>query len=294
MVAARFNERIMINKLSEKLAENSDPDVSSIHLPFAVSNKGEVGGFITLNVNQLLERFEDNKSFPLVSCMLVTADRFELALRAIHCFQQQEYPNKELVIVDDGLDDRLERWVATLDSSEIFYYRLPAEGKKLGTLRNFVVDKSHGEYLTQWDDDDLSDSRRLRIQMAMLIHYQCEACFLQRVQGWIPASRRLFNSIRRLWEGSYICHKQLIDRFPALAKGEDTPVAEDLVRQNKIIVLDYPQLYTYVYHGENTWGEDHFLEHWNAASYQYEDTKYDEMVSQILSNAGVSEVRAEV
>ena len=39
---------------------------------------------------------------PLVSCVMPTADRRQWVPQAIRNFQQQNYPNRELLIVDDG------------------------------------------------------------------------------------------------------------------------------------------------------------------------------------------------
>ena len=38
---------------------------------------------------------------PLVSCIMPTADRRRFVPRAVHQFLAQDYPNKELVILDD-------------------------------------------------------------------------------------------------------------------------------------------------------------------------------------------------
>ena len=39
---------------------------------------------------------------PLITCAMVTRNRPLLAHRAIHCFMNQTYANKELLILDDG------------------------------------------------------------------------------------------------------------------------------------------------------------------------------------------------
>ena len=41
-------------------------------------------------------------SQPLVSCVMPTADRRRFVPQAIGYFLAQDYPNRELVIVDDG------------------------------------------------------------------------------------------------------------------------------------------------------------------------------------------------
>ena len=67
------------------------------------------------------------------------------------------------------------------------------------------MEKSSGEYLAQWDDDDLSDPQRLEVQMAVIQALQADACLLERHQIWWPESERLAYSKRRMWESSFLC-----------------------------------------------------------------------------------------
>ncbi|HEY4988196.1 MAG TPA: glycosyltransferase, partial [Opitutaceae bacterium] len=41
---------------------------------------------------------------PLVSCIMPTYNRRRFAARALRCFLGQDYPEKELVIIDDGTE----------------------------------------------------------------------------------------------------------------------------------------------------------------------------------------------
>ncbi|MEV8211675.1 glycosyltransferase, group 2 family protein, partial [Streptomyces sp. NPDC079189] len=47
---------------------------------------------------------------------------------------------------------------------------------------------------------------------------------------------------------------------------EDTPVAEGVVRTCRVVSIDAPELYTYVCHGNNTFNESHFAEHFAVAT----------------------------
>jgi glycosyltransferase involved in cell wall biosynthesis len=62
------------------------------------------------------------ESSPLVFCTMPTFDRRNFLPRAITYFKRQDYPNKQLIIVDDGTDS-----VADLIPSDerIQYIRLP-------------------------------------------------------------------------------------------------------------------------------------------------------------------------
>jgi mannosyltransferase OCH1-like enzyme/UDP:flavonoid glycosyltransferase YjiC (YdhE family)/GT2 family glycosyltransferase len=206
---------------------------------------------------------------PRISCLMVTQNRPALARRAVHCFRQQSYLNRELVIVDDGVDDSLAEWVAELGDQSIHVIRLPAESKTLGELRNIAIAQAGGEYIAQWDDDDLSHWQRLELQMRVLLATRAAACFLERQQLWWPQRERFALSNRRAWEGSMICERAALPPYPAQRQGEDTPVMEQLFNSQRVALLDYPQLYTYVYHGDNTFSAGHWDTFWDAATQQY-------------------------
>ena len=103
---------------------------------------------------------------PAISCLMVTRDRLALAQRAIRCFGDQTYPERELIIVSEGERDyrtALERYI---DQHAIERARVvPAEpGATLGELRNRTLDEAAGPIVCQWDDDDLSHPNRLAEQ----------------------------------------------------------------------------------------------------------------------------------
>lgn len=136
----------------------------------------------------------------------------------------------------------------------------------MGELRNEAVDRATGPYVCQWDDDDLYDPERVETQMAAILALGAEACFLARERLWWPARRKLAVSCARVWEGSMVCAKDRLPRYPAQRRGEDTPVAEGVVRSCRVVSMDAPELYTYVCHGNNTFNESHFAEHFAVAT----------------------------
>lgn len=178
----------------------------------------------------------------------------------------QTYPNLELVVVEDGTDDTLAQHIRDLGDPRIRHHRLPPEGRTLGELRNEAVDRATGPYVCQWDDDDLYDPERVETQMAAILALGAEACFLARERLRWPARRKLAVSCARVWEGSMVCAKDRLPRYPAQRRGEDTPVAEGVVRTCRVVSIDAPELYTYVCHGNNTFNESHFAEHFAVAT----------------------------
>ena len=69
---------------------------------------------------------------PLVSCVMPTRDRRTFARQAIWYFLRQDYPSKELIVLDDG-DDAIED--LTRGDERIRYVQLPGRST-VGAKRN--------------------------------------------------------------------------------------------------------------------------------------------------------------
>jgi glycosyltransferase involved in cell wall biosynthesis len=225
---------------------------------------------------------------PLVSCMMVTQNRPGQAREAIRCFQRQTYSARELVIVDDGEDESLADWVNSRNDERIRYERLPQTGTPLGELRNRAVALTKGEYVCQWDDDDLADPARIESQLTTLLAFGADACLLQRWLIWWPQSQRLAVSAARPWEGSLLCTKARLPRYPEERRqGEDTPVIEHLLRTSRMALLDQARLYLYVVHQGNTFDQGHFDRHWESATARFENEEYQRAMQELRKRVNV-------
>src|SRR5215510_15017129 len=87
---------------------------------------------------------------PLISCVLVTRDRPGFFRQALRCFAAQDYPNKEIVVIDDG-----ESPVGALCGGVrgLTYVRLNSS-TPTGTKLNVGVEIARGDILQKLDDDD--------------------------------------------------------------------------------------------------------------------------------------------
>lgn len=217
-------------------------------------------------------------TLPMVSCLMVTRDRYDFARAAIACFRAQTYPRCELVIIDDDSDERLARYVACLADERIRHVRPAEEGLPLGVLRNLSVSHAKGTYVTQWDDDDLYDPQRLEAQMRALREVDADACMLLRQLHWWPGQRRMAVSRPRLWESSLLCERSRLPDYPAERRGEDTPVVAHVARHARVAMLDRPELYVYTCHERNTFDAAHFERHWKMAQEHFQGSHYDAML----------------
>lgn len=219
----------------------------------------------------------------LVSAIIVTrASRLEFLAKALKCFGDQTHPYREAIIVtDDPLE--LPTDIHTQLKANVKLV-LAEKGTSLGVLRNLGIAHSSGAFTIQWDDDDWYHPTRIALQLATLKdHPQADACTLERwTLAWIT-KRRYATSSKRPWEGSILARRWRLPAYPAL------PIHEDhLVHKLKIVSLDRPDLYTYTFHGQNAYDEEHFASLFNApGSSEISDP---EAIRELEANLGISHI----
>lgn len=210
---------------------------------------------------------------PKVSCLMVTANRKSLMQRSIRCYNDQTYPNKEMVIVDDGEQD-LSEVLTTVPEDELVYVKLePSEDNTLGKLRNVSLDRANGDYLVQWDDDDWYHPERIAIQ-AEKLNEGYDACCLTAALMHLDTPRFVEHPyVGTLPEGvpGSIMHRNSGDiRYPHTRRAEDTVYLKEWMEKR---YTQLPESYAYLFircfHGSNTWEKEHFLRRFknNPADY---------------------------
>ena len=212
---------------------------------------------------------------PLVSCLMVTRGRLFPARFAVDCFRRQSWSERELVLVCDAPGTPVEAYCRTLGDARIRVVTPDGPTTSLGELRNLSLRAARGEYVCQWDDDDLYHPQRLELGMLLLQSMRADAMFLSRWMLWSPQARRIGVSGAREWEGSMLARRACVPPYPALARGEDTAVLHAMLGHGRVALLDAPWLYTYIQTGANTWTATHFEAIWAAASLVEPPQRYD-------------------
>lgn len=218
---------------------------------------------------------------PLISCLLVTQDRTDIAQISVDCFRRQTWKRKELVVIDTSRDDRLVKWLGSLGDSSIKILHLPGCTDTLGDLRNLSVEQATGDFVCQWDDDDLQHPCRLEIAAKAMAATGTRASMLLREVFWLTWRQAFAFTSRRPWEGTILAGKEVLPRYPSWRRGEDWPVINQLVGSTPVALLDVPELYVYVAHGLNTWDSGHMGEIWNGASVQFEPSRYNAIFAEL-------------
>ena len=200
---------------------------------------------------------------PLVSCLMVTADRGAFCRRAVRCFLRQTYPHRELVVVDDGAED-LEPVLRDVPADQLVYVKLDrTPGQVLGHLRNVSLDRARGSVVLQWDDDDWIHPDRIARQLAVLrggadavvlhgslLHLDTPRFFRHPYRGYLPNG----------WPGSIMHRRDEHRRYPAMRRAEDSVYLRRWGRRRLVQMRDAEtHLHIRCYHGGNTWERQHFF-----------------------------------
>ena len=192
---------------------------------------------------------------PLVSCVMPTRDRRRFVPTAIELFLRQDYPERELLVLDDGDDP-----VADLIPSDprIRYRRLPRP-VQLGTKRNMLCELARGEIIAHWDDDDWSAPWRLSYQVEALLGSETDVCGLRELYFLDRDANRAWcysyppRGLRPWVAGGTMCYRKdfwVRHRFPEVGSGEDTRFLWS--SHPRVAALEDSGFYVAMIHSANT------------------------------------------
>ncbi len=107
---------------------------------------------------------------PFVSCIMPTYNRRALLPLALELFRRQDYPARELIVVDDG-EDPVEDLATNVEG--VRYFRMPRR-MTIGAKRNFACEQAARRHIAHWDDDDWYSPDRLRYQIGPIVSDQAD------------------------------------------------------------------------------------------------------------------------
>jgi glycosyltransferase involved in cell wall biosynthesis len=209
---------------------------------------------------------------PLVSCIMPTADRPTFVARAIGYFLRQDYPNRELVVLDQG-HERIQHLLP--EDDRVRYLTMPRRAP-MSELRNRACEAARGEVILHWDDDDWMATWRVRYQVRGLTRSGADLSGVDRMHyldlrdgsAWqyvYPATRR-----------PYVCDATLC--YPrSFWRRHPFPPAEadaDLAFQwsgtpKRIAVLDRSDFYVAMLHPGNTAAKNVHAPRWHPSSVEF-------------------------
>jgi hypothetical protein len=202
------------------------------------------------------------RALPLVSCIMPTGGRPEFAVRAVEYFRRQDWPRRELIVVDDGTPG-LRQLVA--GDARIKYVR-PSERLTTGVKRNLACHQATGELVVQWDDDDWHGPARIRRQVEPLLANEADITGMTEFLVWELGTGRLWQvsakaARRHLFErmmcGTLVFRRGLFDRlarYPNMSLGEDVGFVKSArLIGARILPTKGGRDFVYIRHSANTW-----------------------------------------
>lgn len=196
---------------------------------------------------------------PLVSCLCLTNRRVALLRRAVSCFLSQTYRPRELLVLYPSDDSDTSDYLATLGESSIRPVEIHCSSQlSTGSLRNISLQAAQGHYVATWDDDDWYAPTRLAEQISAIGVAGKPGCILSRLILYDGLTKSAFLSEQRTWENSLVAERTAIPPYSDQRKGSDTTVIHRMLIEDKLAILNRPELYIYIYHGGNLWNREHW------------------------------------
>lgn len=209
---------------------------------------------------------------PLVCVIIPTYQRPQFLTRALNLIRQQDYPNIEIVVVDDSLEPSLTPEL--VDEMKVRYYHL-RERKSIGAKRNFAVSQCSGEVIVHWDDDDFFRPHRISAQVQPIINGEADMTVLEH-HYYLNAANKEFYTVKRAssWGphfATFVYRRSIFEagvRYPDNSMAEDYAFAESALEKGyKIKVMT------------NTDGKHIYVRHFNT--WKIDFSEYDAQVTKV-------------
>ena len=112
------------------------------------------------------------EKLPLVSAIIPSFNRFKYLIEAIESIKIQNYPNIEIIVINDGSTQ--DDYYSYEFDKNIKMINLEENQKKIhgfgpGSIRNFGTSEAKGELLAFLDDDDIWLENKLQIQVGQML-----------------------------------------------------------------------------------------------------------------------------
>jgi glycosyltransferase involved in cell wall biosynthesis len=208
-------------------------------------------------------------ALPLASCIMPTADRPRFVAHAVRYFLRQDYPNLELVVLDQG-DQRVRHLMP--DDARVRYLTMPRRAS-ISELRNQACEAARGEVILHWDDDDWMAGWRVRYQVRRLIEAGADLSGTDRMRFLDLRDGSAWDYVYPSGRRPYICDSSLCylrsfwrrHPFPSVAacpelafQWSDTP--------KRFAILDRSDFYVGIIHAGNSSPKELCSSRWRRSS----------------------------
>jgi glycosyltransferase involved in cell wall biosynthesis len=199
----------------------------------------------------------ENPELPKISCVCIFRQlNHWLLSRLIKSYQDQSYPNRELILVYNS-DSTLA--AANLRIPEDKSIRVVDTGRTLsaGTCRNIGMSAARGPVVAQFDLDYWHHPERLATQLQLLDKYDGHVCMLARtlVYSYISGYAGYLAPPKKCVLNSMMLVRSQDDAYGDLQKREELSLLNRLMHQGrKPIAIDRPHLMMKLVHAPGATG----------------------------------------
>ena len=170
-------------------------------------------------------------TIPLVSVLICTRNRRDRVRRVIRNYVAQDYPNKELVLVDDG-DDLVSDLLENLPDATYLY----RPSKNLSEKRNHGIEAATGEYICHFDDDDWHGPNRLSDQVRMIEDSHADIVGYSHCYWWDEVRNVASHYMGPMWGATMLYRTEFALDHPwdeSISLAEDAPFTRNAVLHEK-------------------------------------------------------------
>jgi glycosyltransferase involved in cell wall biosynthesis len=189
----------------------------------------------------------------LASCVMLTYNRRHLLPVAIACYLAQDWPNKELVVVDDG-DDAVEDMFTGVPGAR---YIRTERFKTVGDKLNFACEQARGEVIVTWDDDDWYAAARISDQLKLMVRCGKAVVGYHTIVFFDGQRASQYRGSRNYAVGnSQVYRKEFWSRhrFPSVDEGYDNHLTAEANRYGEIVCSNGSLMDVARIHSQNVTG----------------------------------------
>lgn len=163
-----------------------------------------------------------------------TFGRADYVAESIAMFLEQDYPNKELIIVNDCPGQTLEGRFPN-----VRIINSPARWQHLGDKRNHAIELSNGEFIAVWDDDDVYLPWRLSHTVQQI--RERKLAFYCTAEYWAYWGKEILEDNASvsgwIWHPSFAFPRKdwkAVGGYPSVTLGEDSIFLERLMEHRSV------------------------------------------------------------
>jgi glycosyltransferase involved in cell wall biosynthesis len=188
---------------------------------------------------------ETPDEYPLLSAiMLAGRVQLEDILACIQCFNDQTYPYKELIIVNNTKTQYEASNLEIQAQSNIFILDTPSS-LTAGMARNYGISASNGQILAQFDPDYWHAPSRLAAQVATMANEKAHICILASALKYSFVSGRAstYQNLKNALLGTMVFSRPAKIDYPDFEHYEEFGILHKMLQNNmRPIAMEKPEL----------------------------------------------------